>query len=71
MDELPRQKIAYMEPVFDPPTRNEVVLETIKRTIQCSSEAGRHYAIVTYNLAVTVKAYSIQAREAPTVHCPW
>ena len=35
------------------------------RTISVAKETGQDYAVVTYDLAVALKAYSIQAIESP------
>ena len=64
-DHLPLQKIWYMEPISAPPTRNEVVRETMKRAMNVANEAGQQYGVVTYDLAVALKAYSIQSLDAP------
>ena len=64
-DLSPLQRICYMDPIHSSPTRNDVVKETIIRTINGAQEAGQEYAVVTYDLAVASQAYSIQALEAP------
>lgn len=65
-DSLPRTTIAYMDPISQPPTRNDVVQETMMRSVKVSQETKQGYAVVTYDLAVALKAYSIQALQAPT-----
>ena len=62
---LPLQRICYMDPIHSSPTRNDVVKETMIRTINVAQEAGQEYAVVTYDLAAASKAYSIQALGAP------
>ena len=47
------------------PTRNDVVRKTMARTMKVAVETKQTYAIVTYDLAVALKAYSIQSMEAP------
>jgi len=64
-DNLPLQKVWYMDPLSAPPTRNDVVRETMTRTMRVAMETGQEYGIVTYDLAVALKAYSIQALDAP------
>ena len=34
-------------------------------TLSIAKETGRDYAVVTYDLAVALKAYSVQAIETP------
>ncbi len=65
-DELPRTTIAYMDPISLPPTRNDVVQETMVRSVKVAQETNQGYAVVTYDLAIALKAYSIQALQAPT-----
>ena len=64
-DTLPLQRICYMDPISRSPTNNDVVRETMIRTINVAKETGQEYAVVTYDLAVALKAYSIQAIERP------
>jgi hypothetical protein len=64
-DCLPQQRIWYMDPISAPPTRNDVVRETMKRSMKVASETGQEYGVVTYDLAVALKAYSIQALDSP------
>lgn len=64
-DPLPLQRICYMDPISKSPTNNDVVKETMIRTINVAKETGQDYAVATYDLAIALKAYSIQAIEAP------
>ena len=64
-DKLPLHKICYMDPIAKPPTQNDVVRETMVRSLNVASETNQEYGIVTYDLAVALKAYSIQAVDAP------
>ena len=64
-DPLPVQRICYMDPIATSPTNNDVVKETMIRTINVARETGQEYAVVTYDLKVALKAYSIQALEEP------
>ena len=54
-----------MNPISEPPTRNDVVQETMIRSLNVANEVNQEYAIVTYDLAVALKAYSIQALKTP------
>lgn len=64
-DILPLQRICYMDPIPRSPTNNDVVRETMVRSMSVAKETGQDYAVVTYDLAVALKAYSIQALETP------
>ena len=64
-DPLPMQKICYMDPIPKSPTSNDVVRETMIRTPNVAKETGQDYAVVTYDLAIALKAYSIQSLDAP------
>lgn len=66
-DNLPKTVIAYMDPISKPPTMNDVVQETMVRTLslKVAKEMKQDYAIVSYDLAVALKAFSIQALQAP------
>jgi len=64
-DPLPLQRVCYMDPISKSPTNNDVVRETMIRTLNIAKETGQDYAVVTYDLAIALKAYSIQAIETP------
>ena len=64
-DDLPKQKIWYMDPISASPTRNDVVRETMLRSMNVAIETQQEYSVVTYDLAVALKAYSIQSLDAP------
>lgn len=64
-DSLPRTVIAYMDPISQPPTRNDVVQETMVRAMKVAAENKQKYAIVSYDLAVALKAFSIQSLKSP------
>jgi len=64
-DRRPQQRIWYMDPIAASPTRNDVVRETMNRSMSVAIETKQEYAVVTYDLAVALKAYSIQALDAP------
>ena len=59
-DELPRTTIAYMDPISLPPTRNDVVQETMVRSVKVAQETNQEFAVVTYDLAIALfKLYSL------------
>ena len=64
-DTLPKTVIAYMDPISQPPTRNDVVQETMVRSLTVAAENNQEYAVVSYDLAVALQAYSIQSLKAP------
>ena len=64
-DTLPRTVIAYMDPISQPPTRNDVVQETMVRSMKVAAENKQKYAIVSYDLAIALKAFSIQSLRSP------
>ena len=64
-DPLPRQVLGYMENIELPPTRLDVVRETMSRSQKVASECGDKYAVVTYDLAIAKPALQIQAQESP------
>ena len=47
MENLPHQRIAYMKPITLPPTRTDVVRETLRRSKVVSDECGATYTIVS------------------------
>lgn len=59
-DRTKKQKVFYLPPINDSPTKNPVVYETMKRTIKASKECGQSYAECHYDLAITSKALKIQ-----------
>ena len=54
-----------MDPIPAPPIRNDVVHKTMKRSMNVATETGQEYGVVTYDLAVALKAYLIQALDSP------
>ena len=65
VDINPQQKVFYMQHIKLPPTRNDVVKETLRRSQIVASECNEPYALVTYDLAVAKIAKQIQATEKP------
>ena len=64
-DPLPRHTIGYMENLNLPPTRLDVVAETLKQSQQVAKECGDEYVVVHYDLAVAKPAMQIQSAESP------
>ena len=64
-DPLTIQTIAYMDPIPSSPTNNDVVRETMVRTVSVATKTSQEYAVLTYDLAIALKAYSIKALESP------
>ncbi|RUM44802.1 MAG: hypothetical protein DSY80_04010, partial [Desulfocapsa sp.] len=64
-DPLPPQVISYMDNISLPPSRLDVVAETLRISQREASECDEPYAIVHYDLAVAKPALQIQAAEAP------
>ena len=55
----------YIQHTKLPPTRNDVVKETLRQSEIVASECNEPYALVTYDLAVAKIAKQIQATEKP------
>ena len=51
-DQLPFQRICYMDPILQSPTNNHVVRETMVRSLNIAEETNQKYAVVTYDLAI-------------------
>ena len=64
-DDLPLHSIYYIAPILSSPTNNNVVKETMVRTMNIAKETGQDYGVVTYDLAVAQKAYAIRSLEEP------
>ena len=54
-----------MDPIISSPTRNDVVKETMIRSLRVAEEMNQTHAIVTYDLAIASKAFSIRVIESP------
>ena len=65
VDINPKQNVFYMQHIKLPPTRNDVVKETLRRSQIVAEECHEDYALVTYDLAVAKIAKQIQATEKP------
>ena len=55
-----------MKPITLPPTRTDVVRETMIQSQKVSAECGSKYTIITYDLAIAKVAKQIQCEEYPT-----
>jgi hypothetical protein len=61
---LPTQRIAYIANITLPPTRLDVVVETLQRSL-VAEECGLPCIPVTFDLAIAKPAQQIQAIETP------
>ena len=61
----PQQNMFYMQHIKLPPTRNDVVKETLRLSQIVASECNEPYALVTYDLAVAKIAEQIQTTKKP------
>ena len=57
---IKKQLVSYLQNTRLPPTREDVVKETLKRLQTVAKECGDKYAIVTYDLAVANIVRQIQ-----------
>ena len=64
-DDLPPQRVVYMDNISLPPTRLDVIVETLKISQEVALECNEQYAIVHYDLAVAKPAIQIQQAESP------
>ena len=64
-DRNPKQVVRYLKPIPLPPTRTDVVKETLNRALKIAEECGDDHALVTYDLAVAKIAKQIQDTEQP------
>ena len=60
-----QQRVCYMKHIEFPPTRLDVVRETLKRSQELSKECGQSHTIVTYDLAIAKIAKQLQSEESP------
>lgn len=65
-DQIQKQDVYYLPNLEQPPTENEVVIETMKISQRCAEECEQNYALVTYDLDVAKRAVKIQNTESPT-----
>jgi len=64
-DPFPQQRIGYMKNICLPPTRLDVVAQTLKQSQRVAEECHQDYVIVTYDLAVAKLAMQVQLAETP------
>ena len=64
VDPLPLQRLCYNDPISRSSTSNDVVRETMVRTLKIAHEVNQEFAVVTSDLAIASRAYAIQAIEA-------
>jgi len=64
-DTLPLQRIGYMDNIKLPPTRLDVVAETLKKSQKVAEECKQKYIVVHYDLAIAKPAKQIQSTESP------
>ena len=63
IEKCPRQCVEYRQHIPFPPTRTDVVKETIVQSKRVSQECGSTFAIITYDLAIAKIAKKIQNEE--------
>ena len=59
-DDLPVQKIGYLANIGAPPTRQDVVNETMKRNVLLAKECKEDNILTTYDLAIAKPASQLQ-----------
>jgi hypothetical protein len=64
-DDLPTQKIGYLANIGEPPTRLDVVNETMKRNLAIAEECKEKYITTTYDLAIAKPASQLQDTMQP------
>ena len=67
IDDHQHQVVTYMKPIMLPPTRNDVVQETLDRSIKVSEECGEKHTIVTYDLAIAKKGQANTIGRSPKI----
>ena len=63
--ETNHQEVGYMKHIKLPPTRYDVVRETLVRSQAVAKECGQSQALVTYDLAIAKIAKKIQCESSP------
>ena len=64
-DPLRQQRIGSLSQINESLTHNNVVVETLRRSLEIVNEVGMEYITVTYDLAIAKVAFSIQSEESP------
>lgn len=61
----PKQKISYLTPINESPTKFSVVYETLRQSQQIARECKQNYMQVTYDLAIAKIAFQMKSVERP------
>lgn len=61
-----QQKVSYLTSINVTPTKDEVVVETVKRTLMIANECNEPDMQVTYDLPIAKVAFRIQTDNKPT-----
>lgn len=64
-DENPIQTIGYLPNLNKSPTNNDVVMKTLDMANQIADECNQRFIVVTYDLAIAMKAYQIKDSMTP------
>lgn len=65
IDPNPVQKIGYLPPINHSPTSDAAVKETLEMALKIAQECQQKNIMVTYDLAIAIKAFQIQAQMKP------
>lgn len=65
IDNSPIQKISYLTPINESPTKHSTVLKTLEMSQSVPEECKAPYIQITYDLAIARISYCIQAQESP------
>ena len=65
-ERLLQQTVGYTKPITFPQTGKDVVLETLKRSIELETECEAENIVVTYDFAIAKKSKQIQCAEQST-----
>lgn len=64
-DKNPTQIIGYLPNLNQSPTDNAVIMKTLQMSNQIADECNQAYIVVSYDLAIAMKAYAIKDRMSP------
>ena len=62
----PKQCVFYMKHIQAPPTRIDVVRETMERSLDVARECGDSFGLMSYNLVIAKIAKQLQREESPS-----
>ena len=62
---IPQQAVLYMKHIPLSSARDDVIKETMWRSMQVANECGENFAIVSYDLLMAKQTKKIQAEESP------